>query len=47
MDKFGMTTLFPYAAIAVALAFVTMIFVRHGDSKPTPVKGIEALAADD
>ena len=27
-------TLFPYAAIFVALAFVTMLFVRHGDAKP-------------
>ncbi len=27
-------TLFPYAAVFVALAFVTMFFVRHGDSKP-------------
>lgn len=28
------TTLFPYGAIFVALAFVTMLFVRHGDAKP-------------
>lgn len=28
----GMTTLFPYAAIFVAGAFVTMFFVKHGDS---------------
>ncbi len=27
-------TLFPYAAIFVALSFVTMLFVRHGDAKP-------------
>ena len=27
-------TLFPYAALFVALAFVTMFFVRHGDAKP-------------
>ncbi len=27
-------TLFPYAAIFVALAFFTMFFVRHGDAKP-------------
>ena len=27
-------TLFPYAAIFVTLSFVTMLFVRHGDSKP-------------
>ena len=27
-------TLFPYATVFVALAFLTMFFVRHGDSKP-------------
>jgi len=32
MDQMGMTVLFPYAAIFVALAIVTMLFVRHGDS---------------
>ena len=31
-------TLFPYAAIFVALAFVTMLFVRHGDAKPDAKK---------
>ena len=31
-----MTVLFPYAAIFVAGAFVTMLFVRHGDSVPLP-----------
>ena len=35
MDTLGMKTLFPYAAIFAACAFVTMLFVRHGDSKPT------------
>ena len=32
MDQFGMTILFPYAAIFAALAFVTMFLVKHGDS---------------
>ena len=32
MDQMGMTVLFPYAAIFVGLAIVTMLFVRHGDS---------------
>lgn len=27
-------TLFPYATVFVVLAFVSMLFVRHGDSKP-------------
>ena len=43
MDRAGMTVLFPYAAIFVALAFVTMCFVRHGDSRPEAKKGLEAL----
>ena len=43
MDKLGMRVLFPYAAIFVALAFVTMLFVRHGDSKPIAKQGLEAL----
>ncbi len=33
MDKMGMTVMFPYAAIFVALAFVTMFLVKHGDAK--------------
>lgn len=47
MDKFGMTTLFPYATVFVALAFVTMIFVKHGDNKPEAKSGLEALDVDD
>ena len=38
------TTLFPYAAFFVACSFVTMCFVRHGDSKVAAKKGIEAFA---
>ena len=33
MDKMGMTVLFPYAAVFVALAFLTMMMVKHGDVK--------------
>ena len=47
MDNYGMTTLFPYATIFVALAFVTMSLTRHGDSRPTSKKGLEALDAGD
>ncbi|MBQ9392985.1 MAG: MFS transporter [Oscillospiraceae bacterium] len=43
MDKLGMRVLFPYATVFVALAFVTMCFVRHGDSRPEAKKGLEAL----
>ena len=41
------TALFPYAAIFVGLAFVTMFCVRHGDSKIVAKKGLEALDIDD
>ncbi len=48
MDATGkMTILFPYAAIFVGLAFVTMFFVKHGDAKPDSKKGLEALDIDD
>ena len=43
MDRMGMHVLFPYAALFTALAFVTMLFVRHGDSKPEVKRGLEAL----
>ena len=43
MDRMGMHVLFPYAAVFTALAFVTMLFVRHGDSKPEAKRGLEAL----
>ena len=36
MDNIGMTTLFPYATVFVAGSFVTMLFVRHGDSIAAP-----------
>lgn len=47
MDAFGLKILFPYAAIFVACAFVTMLFVRHGDNKPTAKTGLEALDVGD
>ena len=47
MDRFGMTVLFPYAAIFVALAFATMIFVTHGDAKVVSKKGLDAFDLDD
>ena len=39
-----MTLLFPYATVFVFASFITMLFVRHGDSKPIPPKSrLEAL----
>ncbi|MFP4478918.1 MAG: MFS transporter [Candidatus Izemoplasmatales bacterium] len=35
MDQFGRIILFPYAATFVAIAFITMFFVKHGDTKIT------------
>ncbi len=44
----GYRTLFPYGAFFVALSFVTMIFVRHGDNKPAPAKAkLEMLDVGD
>lgn len=34
LEFVGYRTLFPYAAIFMALAFITMTAVKHGDSKP-------------
>ena len=36
-------TLFPYAAFFVACSFVTMLFVRHGDAKVEPKRGLEVF----
>ncbi len=34
LQYIGYETLFPYGALFVGLSFVTLLFVRHGDSKP-------------
>lgn len=48
MDINGMTALFPYATVCVVLAFGTMLFVRHGDSKPVKKQStLEAFDVDD
>jgi len=47
MDQMGMVILFPYAAIFAALAFLTMFFVKHGDTKVEAKKGLEAFEGDD
>lgn len=43
MRNVGYTTLFPYAALFVALSFVTMLFVKHGDNKPEAKTGLDAF----
>ena len=47
MDKAGMTSLFPYAAVFVFLSSVTMLFVRHGDSRPIPAGKLESFDVGD
>ena len=47
MDKLGMRSLFPYAAVCVAFALITMTFVRHGDSKPEKKGALETLGEGD
>ena len=48
VDNFGWRTLFPYGAIFLALSFVTMMFVKHGDSRPdAPQSKLEAFDVDD
>ena len=39
-SSFGYLTLFPYAVIFSALSFITMLFVKHGDSKPQTKKSL-------
>ncbi|MDD6174901.1 MAG: MFS transporter [Firmicutes bacterium] len=48
LDHIGYGTLFPYAAVCVVIAFITMTQVRHGDSKPLPPKSkLEAFDTPD
>ena len=43
MKQISYQVLFPYAAVFVSLSFVTMCFVRHGDSKAEAKKGLDAF----
>ena len=48
LEHVGYWTLFPYAAILVALSFVTMSLSRHGDNKPqAPASRLEAFDTAD
>ena len=47
MDIIDMTALFPYCVVFCILAFITMIFVKHGDSKPIPTEKLEVFEAMD
>lgn len=43
MRNISYKVLFPYAALFVALSFVTMLMVKHGDVAPEAKKGLEAF----
>lgn len=48
LQHVGYHTLLPYAAIMVAISFVTISLTRHGDSKPQPPKDkLEAFDVGD
>ncbi|MBR6767359.1 MAG: MFS transporter, partial [Clostridia bacterium] len=48
LEHVGYHTLFPYAACMTAAAFVTMMFVRHGDNRPGKAKSVlENFDVDD
>ena len=42
MRQIDYKVLFPYSAVFIALAFVTMTFVKHGDAKAEAKKGLAA-----
>ena len=41
ITKFSYNILFPYAVVFSVLSFVTMIFVKHGDSRPDNKEALE------
>ena len=44
----NLRTLFPFGTAFVVLSFITMLFVKHGDSKPEMQKALEdAVNGDD
>lgn len=48
LEHVGYHTLFPYAVFMVGAAFFTMMFVRHGDSRPVQAKSmLEHFDVDD
>ena len=47
IDRFGYMALFPYGCVFVLLSFATMLFVKHGDSRPEKTGALEAFDVDD
>ena len=44
---FGYEAMFPYALAFSVLAFITMLFVKHGDNRPEARGGLEAFDVED
>lgn len=47
MNRIGYTSLFVYSTVFAGLAFLTMSFVRHGDTRIQAKKGLEAYDVED
>ena len=48
LEHVSYRTLFPYSVFFCVMAFITMQFVKHGDSKPMKKKSVlENLDVDD
>ena len=47
IETIGWNIFFPYAAIFTTLSFITMFFVKHGDSRPETRDALEAFADSD
>ncbi len=48
LEHVGYWTLFPYGALFVFFALITMLNVKHGDNKPVlPKDRLELLDVDD
>ena len=47
LQNLSYKALFPYAALFVASSVVTISFVKHGDSRITPKRGLEIFDTDD
>ena len=47
LEHIGYWTLFVYATVMSCAALCTMLFVRHGDSKPLAKSGLEALDVEE
>lgn len=47
LEHVSYRTLFPYAMFFSVLSIITIMFVKHGDSKPEKSVSLESFAADD